>query len=391
MKRILWLASWYPSKVDMYTGDFIERHARAASSHNHIDVLHIVRVDRSMSTLKISEERIQYAEGGGATIIYYRSPSYRVRWVDKIVSNFLYFRLHNDFIKKYIRENGKPDGLHVHTGMKAGAVALFFKHRYGLSYLVSEHWTGLCPEANPNFNDKSWSFRWLWKTVVRNASGCSAVSIYLADAMKKRFSPKKMHVIPNVVDGDMFYPSDEIVNRPQFIHISTLKNAQKNVFEILEAAALMASRIPGFKLIICGQPDELVENYAHSKNLEAVVEFKGLCSQQILREYIQQSMALVLYSRFETFGCVIIEANACGKPVIVSDIPVLHENVKAGLTGAFVPLNNPVLLADAMVSLAEDAFRFDSKMIRDWAMDHYSFEKIGKQFALCYEACFKAD
>ena len=43
--KILWLASWYPSKNDMLTGDFFQRHAKAASLHFTIDVLHIKRDD----------------------------------------------------------------------------------------------------------------------------------------------------------------------------------------------------------------------------------------------------------------------------------------------------------------------------------------------------------
>ncbi len=93
--------------------------------------------------------------------------------------------------------------------------------------------------------------------------------------------------------------------------------------------------------------------------------------------YARESNALILYSRYETFGCVIIEANACGKPVIVSDIPVFHENVADGLTGVFVEPDNPGLLAEKMLLMATGHYLFDSDLIRRRAIDHYSFEKVG--------------
>ncbi len=131
-----------------------------------------------------------------------------------------------------------------------------------------------------------------------------------------------------------------------------------------------------------------MERYVRNMNLGHAVEFRGMSSQEILREQMQESIALILYSRFETFGCVIIEANACGIPVIVSDIPVFHENVKAGLTGAIVPLNNPGLLAEAIFSVAKDKYLFDPDLIHQWVLDHYTFARVAKQFAEFYEAHF---
>src|SRR5450432_1648958 len=246
MKKILWLASWYPSNVDPYTRDFIERHARAASLESQIKVLHVVKDKNRLFPDNLSEECRRYAEGGEATIIYYHSPDYRIFFFEKLLSNLLYIRIHFHFLRKYIREKGKPDGLHVHTGMKAGMAALLIKFRYRIPYVVSEHWAGLCPEAKPNFNDRSYFLRWLWKKVLKNAAGNSVVSENLATAMQDRFSLKKVNVIPNVVDSNIFYPSVKPTKNSRFIHISAIKNYQKNVHGLLDAAAILVNRLPEF-------------------------------------------------------------------------------------------------------------------------------------------------
>jgi glycosyltransferase involved in cell wall biosynthesis len=388
MKKILWLASWYPSKVDPFTGDFIERHARAASLHSQIEVLFVVKDNAGFFQENITEERRQYKEGGKATIIYYKVPNYLISLFGKMRSTFLFLKIHFNFLNKYIRQNGKPDGLHVHTGMKSGLAALFFKIWFGLPYVVSEHWAGFCPESIPGFSDKTFLFRWLWKKVLKNARDCSAVSAHLAALLQKQFSLNKVSIIPNVVDSGMFFPSGKAIKNSRFIHVSGSNHYQKNVSCILDAVALLVNKLPDFSLVIFGTPDELIEKRVQALNIGHAIEFKGMCSQDILREYMQESSALILYSRYETFGCVIIEANACGRPVIVTDIPVFHENVAEGLTGVFVEPDNPELLSQKIYSIANGLYRFDEDFIQKWAVERYSFEKVGRQFAEFYDQHF---
>jgi L-malate glycosyltransferase len=388
MKNIIWLASWYPNKADPYTGDFIERHARAASLENHIHVLHIVRSNILSFPEKKKTEYKRYPEGGEVTIIYYYSPVYKIRWFDILHSNFRYLKYHISFYKTYIRKRGKPDGLHVHTALKSGMAAILLKILFGSKYVVSEHWSGLCPEAKPNYNDRPFYFRWLWKKVMQNACGFSAVSNYLALAMKTTFPIRNVHVIPNVVDEAVFFPSGKEVTRPRFIHVSTIKNYQKNVGDILKAAVILGRQIPEFSLLIVGNRDESMEIELSRINMNHAVTFVEMCSQETLCTLIQDSIALILYSRFETFGCVVIEANACGKPVIVSDLPVFHENVQTDLNGIFVPLDHPELLANAMFEMVKNFYSYDPVLIRNWTLEHYSFPIVAKLFSEFYNLYF---
>ncbi len=388
MKKVLWLASWYPNKMDPYTGDFVERHARAASLFSQIELFYVVKDRSPFPSKKIVEEKKKFPEGLETSIIYYRTPAFSFSWLEKLYSNYQYWNIHKNYFKEYLVKNGKPDGIHVHIALKSGMIALYLKFRYGIKYVVSEHWSGLCPEAKPNFNEKPFLTRVLWKWVMKHASGFSAVSAYLSTIIENKFSLKKGAIIPNVVDSQIFYPSLQKFDNAQFIHISSTNNYQKNIITVLEATAIVINHLPQFKLVIFGQPGELEKNYVRTMKLDHAVEFKDMSPQNILREYLQKSVALILYSKFETFGCVIIEANACGIPVIVSDIPVFHENVKAGLTGAFVPLDKPKILADTIITVAAGKYYFDPEQIQNWALTHYSFEKIGKQFASFYNDNF---
>jgi glycosyltransferase involved in cell wall biosynthesis len=389
MKKIIWLASWYPSDTNPYTGDFIERHAIAASLRNDVQVLHVVKDNRGTFSEKKKEEHRQYVHHGAkATIIYFKTPGFHWGWLEKLYSNYVYLKIHADYIKKYISRKGRPDGIHVHIGMKAGMAALLAKRKYGIPYVVSEHWSGLCPEARPHFKGKSVFFRKLWNRAMKNASGYTAVSEYLAHSMEQLFSlKKKVQVIPNVVNTEIFFPLANSDKKNQFIHISTL-TYQKNAEQILEAAAILKKQSPSFSLLIFGEPNDHLLNLCRSLDIQDVIIFKRSCPQEELAKYIQESLALILYSRFETFGCVIIEANACGKPVIVSDIAVFHETVESGVNGVFVSLNNPILLAKTMLSLVSGQRTFDASLIEKQARAKYAFNRIGDQFSAFYEDHF---
>ncbi|HEY0058518.1 MAG TPA: hypothetical protein VGB56_05245, partial [Flavisolibacter sp.] len=69
MKRVVWLASWFPSRVEPYLGDFIERHARSASLYTNIHVIYTVK-DPALRW-KIQKNATVISESLSATIYYY--------------------------------------------------------------------------------------------------------------------------------------------------------------------------------------------------------------------------------------------------------------------------------------------------------------------------------
>lgn len=98
-------------------------------------------------------------------------------------------------------------------------------------------------------------------------------------------------------------------------------------------------------------------------NLQDAVSFYPEMSQLQLAEYMRKSDALIIYSKYETFGCVIIEANACGTTVIVSDIHVFHETVTEGVNGVFAGKDNANMLSEKMKWLLLNHSKFNSEEI----------------------------
>src|SRR6218665_2927171 len=121
--KVLWLTSWYPSKAGFLDGDFIERHAMTVSEFQHVVLIYVVKYG-TVGITGIEKERRNYSEKCSALIYYY--PSYRRygKIADVVISNIMFLLLHLRGYREYFAANGKPDGVLVQVGLKAGIIAL---------------------------------------------------------------------------------------------------------------------------------------------------------------------------------------------------------------------------------------------------------------------------
>jgi glycosyltransferase involved in cell wall biosynthesis len=104
-----------------------------------------------------------------------------------------------------------------------------------------------------------------------------------------------------------------------------------------------------------------------------------------LAKFVTNSDALILYSRYESFGCVIIEANACGIPALVSDLPVFYETIKHGINGVFIRSDDPKSLAASIKDFMDRKYVFDRIAIAENTASKYSYQVVGKQFREWYQ------
>jgi glycosyltransferase involved in cell wall biosynthesis len=382
---VLWLPNWYPNQLDPYNGDFIQRHARATALYCKVDVICIVRDKEGKVTRSVKTEK-NVSGNLNETIIYYYSNSFLPGIADRILSGLKYMRIYKKSIREYINQNGKPRCAHVHIADKNGLIAIWLKRTLQIPYLVSEQWTLFLQEAIPQFHSQSLWFRRMWKRVITNASGISVVSDYLGKALVSAGAPDNYKVIPNVVDHQIFYPAgDGPQNVSGFIHISLL-NYQKNFIAILKAFELVKMAGHAFHLSVYGPVSKTLQEKVKQADLSKEVQFHGEVAQTILADRLRNSIALIQYSRYETFGCVIIEAHASGIPVIASEIPVHHETIVEGQNGVFVESENAKALADTIITFLKNRPPFSPKEISERTKKLYGYDKVGKTFYEWYQS-----
>ena len=377
--NILWLASWYPNRINFLAGDFVERHAKAAALYDNIVVIHVVK-DPSIKNGKPQIEKIKYSQSLIALMCYY--PSYKRfgRVLENICSIFFYIKMHFKAYGIYKKLFGKPQGILVQVAIKSGIIALLWRYLFGIRYVVFERWSGLLKEAKPNFNDLNFLYKKLWRLTFKKAEKIATVTKYFGTAIAARMPKNEYVVIPNVIMEDLFFPKmrtkDEIF---RLIHVSTLDHP-KNFEDILEALRLLKHEPIRIEMVVYGRATEDLKLQTAKLNLDNTVHYKGEVTHTQIAEAMQASHALILYSRYESFGNVIIEANACGLPVIVSDLPVFHEIVADGITGIFAEGQKPEKLAQKIVWLIKNYHTFNPESIHNHVRQKYNATNIGNKF-----------
>ena len=380
---ILWLPSWYPNVLTPLNGDFIKRHAEAVSLYENIVVLHIQKDEKGVVTKNI-KETIHTTDSLTEIIVYYHPPRTHIGIIDKLLSFIWYRKLYRKYIQQLVSKRGKPFLAHIHVAHKVAGIALWAKRKYSLPLITSEHWSGYLKEAKNGWKQLSYIEKRLLKKCFLESKRVTAVSKYLGDSMIEKFKMDSVEVVANVVDTKIFSRKERAKTHPiQFIHISS-GGAEKNIELILEACSIIKKRGLDCKVWLVIPNKKKIEPTVIGWNLTENIVFLDEMPQTKLVEYIQSADALILYSRYETFGCVVIEANACGVPAIVSDLPSFREYCVENKTALFAGVNNPNLLAQQMSSLIQNSHQFDSNFIADHTVEKFSYRAVGRQFQELY-------
>ena len=201
----------------------------------------------------------------------------------------------------------------------------------------------------------------------RLADAIVTTSAGVSDDLVNQFGVRRerIRVVHNPVDLDAVRaaaaePLDAGVqarwNAPTIVAAGRLADA-KNYPLLLDAMALLRRTIPA-QLFVLGEGEleaPLREQIARLGLSDAV----ALCGfQKNPWKYIARADAFALTSRYEGFGNVLIEAMACGVPVVATSSPGTKEIVTAGADGLLVEQHEPAAVAAALERvLTDDAFR----------------------------------
>jgi glycosyltransferase involved in cell wall biosynthesis len=200
----------------------------------------------------------------------------------------------------------------------------------------------------------------LMQFTYKKASKIIVISKGLKNGLSEKFKiqEQQIEVIYNPIDiGEITRLRGEIIahpfienNIPTVISIGRLSR-QKNFELLLNAFALVIKEIPTC-LIIVGQGElkDKLQFLSKTMGIDKYVYFAGF--QRNPFAWLAKADLFVLSSRWEGFGNVIIEAMACGVPVISSDCPSgPNEIIESEKNGMLVPVNNADLLAKSMIRL----------------------------------------
>jgi glycosyltransferase involved in cell wall biosynthesis len=385
---ILWLASWYPCRLDAFNGDFIQRSATALSLQLPVNVFYLMKDEKGIITKDYLLETVvtgQLTE----TRLYYHPFKTGIGPVDQIFSAMKYTRLGRKWLKgfKSRQEPGKPWIVEVGVAMRAGTLALWMKRKWKQQFLVQEHWTGYYRHLMPPELQRG---RFFWKMNLRILQEADALfpdSRHLGEWINKAYLPIRFKEIPNTVNTELFHFVPNLKNQGKFrfIHVSTL-GYQKNTDGILRCFKKLLELLPGepLELLVVGPGFETHRAWVEQEMSEKdTVVFTGPKPYQEVAALMQTAHALVLFSRFENLPCVMLEAFSCGLPVIGSRVGGIAYHLPES-NGLLVDSENETQLLEAMRHLYQHYADYDRKQIESDARRHYSMESIGRLYVNTY-------
>lgn len=177
------------------------------------------------------------------------------------------------------------------------------------------------------------------------------------DLVKRGLPPEDIHVVHCGIDHTLYHhdPSVPKDPTPTVIYLGRLKK-YKSVDHLLMAFSLTLKKIPEAKLVVVGDGDykDNLMSLANSLNLGDRVEFTGYVDETEKVKKLQKAWVAVYPSLKEGWGLTNIEANACGTPVIASNVPGLKDSVVHGKTGLLSEYGDVQRLSEYLIRILSD-------------------------------------
>ena len=175
-----------------------------------------------------------------------------------------------------------------------------------------------------------------------------------AEIIEHKLTKKVPYIIYNGVDLGRFVAGKKAKD-PTILYLGRLTTA-KSVHVLIHAVSLLQKDIKNLSCIIAGDGPvrAKLEKLVVKLKLTGVIKFVGKVSEEEKIKLYQKSWVFVNPSLLEGWGITTIEANACGTPVIASNVAGLRDAVDDGVSGLLVPYGNDQALSLAIQTLIKN-------------------------------------
>ncbi len=276
-------------------------------------------------------------------------------------------------------ESGKPDIIHVHYPTMISSIYEIDKFKsINVKVFVTEHWSRVL-----NGNLKNHELARL-KYYAANANCFVCVSESLKAAVQKMVDVKvPMEVIPNMVSPMFFEETAKMTDEVfTFVFIGRLV-VLKQVNVIIDQFQKTFRHEEKIKLKIIGSGREEMKLKSFADG-DSRITFIGEISPEEVAHELNKASALISYSLFETFAVPVIEAWACGKPVIVSEKSGVASYVNEN-NGMVIPCDSADKLGKAMEAMYKRYELYDREEISAYARMLFDDDSIIKKLEYIYD------
>ncbi|MBZ0304175.1 MAG: glycosyltransferase, partial [Anaerolineae bacterium] len=203
--------------------------------------------------------------------------------------------------------------------------------------------------------------------------------------------PEKMRIIPIGMDDTVFTPEDSgaVPDANQILYVGRFQPV-KGVDVLIQAMRLLIQQHSEAHLVLVGgslyqtHEEQTVRTLVQELGLSQAVHFAGIKQPSEVAEFMRRSAVVVLPSRRESFGTVLVEALACGTPVVATRCGG-PEDIVTPNNGYLVPMDDPRELAAALEQVLSQRSRFDSRQLSAQAIQQYSWRQVAHKVVDLYK------
>ena len=379
--RVLHLPEWYPCAEDAMLGLFVKNQIQGLpQAEVSSTVLYASAASGNTEPIRTEKQE------GGIDEITLKLPrrksamAARLRYMQSMWREMKGLHAERPF-----------DVVHVHVMGKAAWLAARFKRRYGVPFVLSEHWSRYLPEhASP---PSAVHIR-MYRELLKRAQAFTCVSDTLRRAMEGRgLSHPLCRLIPSTVDTARFAVSSEAPTQkpPRAVHISCMEDASKNISGLIKAVAHLSNQraLPeAFALELIGDgPDKgAMEALSRSLGLDDVLHFAGELEPVELARHLSDAAFLIQSSHYETFGTPVVESLACGVPVLSTPVGIFAEMQEAGI-GLAMASSSVEHIAEGIGEMCRSYSNYDPNGLRELALGRFDKHQVGEQVLDLYKTC----
>ena len=348
MPRICLVTHYFPPHMGGIEKVSYEQSKRLTQSGYEIDVL----------TSKIKGQNERPAKG----IRVFAYPTLNLAERIGVPYPVLSFKAYRNFVQVI----KKCDLVHAHghvymSSYMAGKVA----KKYKKPFIVTQHNTFIDYQSILNIlehlNDLT-----VGKSVLKCANRIITVSKETMKYVLKLGADKsKTSVIYNGVDTDYFHPMNKEESRKKLgipknrkIILSVRRLVYKNGLDtLIESVPLLTRDHPDLLFVVAGKGPsrKLIENRVKELGIDANIKLTGFVPDRLLPVYYDAADYFVIPSASgEGLPLVLLEAMACGLPVIATTVGGTPEIIKHMKNGVLVPPRNPEAMAETMAKLLSE-------------------------------------
>ena len=367
----------YPSSLNNNSGSFEFEQARMLADRGH-SVCYFA-VETVMFYRKNRRAGISFFTSDGIRIYEDYFPYHPLPpFIMLRLREWRYKRLFDIAEKSY----GIPDVIHVHYPAMAGYQQIIPYAERGVKIVATEHWTRVLTNRIRHVHIES------LKNYIKYAEALISVGSILQERIRTLTkcgdNCGKLMVIPNIVPASFTYSPAPATQPFRFIAIGRLVPCK--CFDLLIQAFEKAfDENENVELHIVGGGPEYntLLQLIKDKGLDGRVFLTGSRPHEDIPVLIQNAHVLVCSSNLETFGVPVIEAMACGRPVITTDaigfVDLINDRV-----GAVIKKDSLKELTEALKEMHRCYQKYDGLAISEYALSKFSEDAVYAELMRIY-------